>query len=105
MGKSDILIDEGNLEYWWNSEDHSPPHLHIGKTDGEWEIRVFFSKCTPDKLEYEFKFPSTRTKRISAADEKEILDKMKNENGSLMKRQLFNEWSEKVVTKDKHTKK
>jgi hypothetical protein len=105
MGKSDILTDEGSLEYWWNSEDHTPPHFHVSKVDGEWEIRVFFPKCEPDKLEYEFKFPSSRIKRISSEHEQEILKKMSNTKGSIMKRQLFNEWKEKVVKKDNHTKK
>jgi hypothetical protein len=105
MGKSDILLDEGELEFWWNSEDHLPVHFHVSKSDGEWEIRVFFLKCTPDKLVYDFKFPSSRVKSISAKHEQEILRKMMNENGSLMKRQLLNEWKTKVVAKDNHTKK
>ncbi len=99
MAKSDILTDGGDLVFWWNSEDHIPPHFHVSKVDGEWEIRVFFALCQTNKLVYEFKFPSQRTKRILSKHEQEILTKMSNENGSIMKRQLFNEWREKVISK------
>ena len=104
MGKSEILVDGDGLEFWWNSEDHRPPHFHVSSSDGVWEIRVRFWECEADKLEYEFKFPSTRKNPIPKADEKKILDKMKGPKGLIMKRQLFKEWLDKVVTKDNHIK-
>lgn len=101
MGKSKILIDEGELEFWWNSEDHKPPHFHVSISSGVWEIRVRFCTSEPDKLDYDFKFPSSRKKPIPSTYEKQILNKMKNKSGSLMKRQLFNEWLAKVTQEDK----
>ena len=40
------------LRLWFNSSDHLPPHLHVGRR-GQWELRVFFLECTTAGLAFE----------------------------------------------------
>lgn len=90
MAKIDCIKNTGELEFFWNTSDHIPPHFHVKHKGGEWEIRVYFLE-SGSKLEYDFKFPSKRTQRIKASIEKEILGKIKNKDATLLK-----EWEKKV---------
>lgn len=49
------------LDLRFFSLDHGPPHFHAIKT-GEWDIRVFFTTCTTDHLDYNMKWPKTSAK-------------------------------------------
>ncbi len=96
MGKSDIVRDIGKLEVWWNSEDHRPPHFHVKHKEEKWQIRVYFTKCTPNHLEYEFKIPKSRKDPIAKKDRDAILGQMKTKNQGMKSRQLWKEWDTKV---------
>jgi Domain of unknown function (DUF4160) len=51
LGKVDCIAIEG-LRFWFNSNDHLPPHFHVTKT-GEWEIRVYFLRCVDSHLDFD----------------------------------------------------
>ena len=38
MGQVDAFEIQG-LKLWFNSSDHTPPHLHVSRR-GKWEVRV-----------------------------------------------------------------
>lgn len=108
VAKSTIVKDVGQLEVWWNTRDHFPPHFHVKHKQEGWQIRVYFDRCTRDDFIYDFKIPPNRdpkSKPISSSDRSAIFDQMKNSNsGALMKQQLFEEWNEKVKIKDVFSK-
>jgi Domain of unknown function (DUF4160) len=56
------------IELWFNTHDHLPPHFHAEKTR-EWQVRVFFMRDTEEMFDVVY---STRTRRPSRADLKEI---------------------------------
>jgi hypothetical protein len=38
-------------ELWFNSDDHLPPHFHVEKAGGDWEIKVNFMRHPHDMCE------------------------------------------------------
>ena len=64
MGKVGCIQVEG-LSLWFNSNDHLPPHFHVNRT-GEWEIRIYFLRCSESLLDFDIKWgdgPSGRVQR------------------------------------------
>ena len=78
--------------FYFYSNDHEPPHVHVKRAGGEWEIRVYFLLCTKDELKYDVKKPF-KLKRIMSRDEKEILELICKK-----REQLYNEWCNVVKT-------
>lgn len=77
------------LEVRFYSSDHLPPHIHVIDV-GEWEIRVYFLRCTNDQLDYDIKWPKgfdgpQRNVR------KQILQQVLKHRGD-----LFDEWERTV---------
>jgi hypothetical protein len=90
---SKIFIGElPGLDCFFHSGDHRPEHFHV-KKKGCWEIRVYFSSCTEEKLDYSFKFPKRpgKNKRPTGKEEKTILKLVIEHRERLLK-----EWEEKV---------
>ncbi len=54
MGRVDAFSLEG-LDLWFNSSDHLPAHIHVGRRSA-WEIRVYFLLCTEEGLEFDLKW-------------------------------------------------
>jgi len=54
VGKVGCITLAG-LSLWFNSNDHLPPHFHVNKT-GEWEIRIYFLRCSDGHLEFDTKW-------------------------------------------------
>jgi hypothetical protein len=54
VGKVEVVLLEG-LDFWFNSSDHLPPHLHARRR-GEWEVRIYFLLCTDDELVFDCKW-------------------------------------------------
>jgi hypothetical protein len=87
VGKVACIQVEG-LTLWFNSNDHLPPHFHVNKT-GEWEIRIYFLRCSEDLLDYDIKWgdgPSGRLKKDL------LMMVLRNRTA------LFAEWEQKVCT-------
>lgn len=91
MAKVKCIPIGGELEYFWNTNDHLPPHFHVKQKGGDWEIRVYLNEYREKKLGYDFKFPSTRAKNIPGKYEAQILKEMKNKM-----KELFIEWETTV---------
>ncbi len=58
MGKVDSF-SVPEVELWFNSSDHLPPHFHASRR-GEWEVRVFFLLCTEERIEWSLKWKDQR---------------------------------------------
>jgi Domain of unknown function (DUF4160) len=54
VGQVDVVEIQG-LKLWFNSSDHTPPHLHVSRR-GKWEIRVMILECTEGTLVYDLKW-------------------------------------------------
>ena len=54
VGRVEAISLDG-LELWFNSSDHLPEHIDVGRR-GAWEIRVCFLLCTEQKLEFDRKW-------------------------------------------------
>ncbi len=98
MPKIDSMPDGDQLEFFFNSSDHAPPHFHVKHSGGEWEIRVFIltSATTATGLDYEFKFPSSRSAEADQLPKKFrkiIAEKMAGKIEEILK-----EWESKVLT-------
>lgn len=69
MGKV-AAFQLAGMQLWFNSSDHAPPHIHVGRR-GQWEIRVYFLECTPTALACSVKWgvgpPPADRKAILAA--------------------------------------
>lgn len=64
MGRVTCIRIEG-LSLWFNSNDHLPPHVHVNRS-GEWEIRIYFLRCTERRLDFDIKWgpgPSAKLQR------------------------------------------
>lgn len=85
MGKVDCIQIEG-LILWFNSNDHLPPHFHVSRT-GEWEIRIYFLRCSDRRLDFDIKWGDGPSRRL----QRELLS-MVLENRTA----LFVEWEQKV---------
>ena len=86
MPKVESIAVNG-LELWFNSADHSPPHLHAEKA-GEWAVRVMFLRVPENMFEVIF---SSKRGRPSKSDLREL--------GKLAESQrpnLLQEWQDKV---------
>ena len=53
MGKVEAFTLAG-LDVWFNSSDHLPEHVHIGRRSA-WEIRVYFLLCSDVNLVFDCK--------------------------------------------------
>jgi len=62
LGRVDCIAVEG-LRLWFNSNDHLPPHFHVTKS-GEWEIRVYFLRCTRQSLSFDQKWGKQPSRRL-----------------------------------------
>lgn len=85
MGKVDAFVVAG-LQLWFNSEDHGPPHFHVGRP-GEWEIRVFFLTSVAGHLEYELKWGTVPLRGFLRDLEQGVLQH---------RHTLLEEWNRKV---------
>lgn len=86
-------IHNSRYRYFFYSNDHEPPHVHV-RRDGEWEIRVKFLSCTENFLDYNFKTPSKRktsTHPLKRSEQDEILADI-----LASKDKLYEEWCRKV---------
>jgi hypothetical protein len=54
MGKVDCFQVPGLMLYF-RSKDHLPEHFHAYRL-GEWEIRVYFLRCTSKHIDYDTKW-------------------------------------------------
>jgi uncharacterized protein DUF4160 len=54
-------FERAGFEMWFNSGDHLPPHFHVEKARGDWEIRVHFMRH-PDEM-FEIVRPKSPKKR------------------------------------------
>lgn len=90
MGK----VDSFSLTWgycYFNSSDHKPPHLHVECCSEDWEIRVMIETTTMDFLDYNFKYPKSRSQAISSKYEKDLKTLVHEHRIKLMK-----EWEIKV---------
>jgi hypothetical protein len=65
LGKVECIGVQG-LRFWFNSNDHLPPHFHVTKS-GEWEIRVYFLRCARENLSFDQKWGERPSRRVLAA--------------------------------------
>lgn len=96
MPKIDCLPNEGELIFKFNSEDHLERHFHVKHKGGDWEIRVYFESFDGNDFDYDFKFPSSHTKKnnpIAKKYKKTIVSKL---NGKGMIKKLTEEFDKKV---------
>lgn len=77
------------LEVRLYSSDHLPPHIHV-RNVGEWEIRVYFLRCTRKHLDYDVKWPPSFGGPRSKT-RKRILEKVLANKAALLE-----EWEAKV---------
>ena len=54
MGRVDCFR-LGDLDLWFNSHDHLPPHFHARRR-GEFDVRVYFLLCAEGNLVYDVKW-------------------------------------------------
>jgi hypothetical protein len=88
LGKVDCF-EIPNLESFFYSSDHPPPHFHVVKPDA-WEIRVRFLECTAKYLAYEVKWPRGG-KGPNALEARIILGRVLAHRA-----ELLSEWDRKV---------
>ena len=88
MGKVDAFSVAG-VDLWFNSSDHLPPHFHARRA-GEWELRVFFLRCTDTHLEASVKW-ADRKRGIGRKD----LEALKT-GAFQFREELLKEWEAKV---------
>lgn len=92
MGRVDVISVKG-LDLWFNSSDHLPPHVHVGKA-GQWEVRVYILETTRRRLAYDAKWPPGAT--VPAKMAKALREKVAENRVALLA-----EWEAKVlVTED-----
>lgn len=99
MPKLETFTVEG-LILKFNSLDHRPPHLHVLKPGGQWELRVYFMSCTEEFLHFEYKKPPNPPANfdgISKSERKELLAKICQNRA-----ELLGEWERKVEMRDSH---
>ena len=89
MGKLECF-QLADLELWFNSSDHEPPHFHARKPD-KWEIRVFFGACKRRDLVFNVKFPPARS-GPSSKERRELLRLVLQHRDA-----LYAEWETKVI--------
>jgi hypothetical protein len=77
----------GNIELWFFSNDHLPPHSHA-KRKGQWEVRVYFLESTTSEM---FKVVWLRGKEVPRADTK-LLEEMVFTH----RVEILEEWEAKV---------
>ena len=87
MGKVDCIAIEG-LRVWFNSNDHLPPHFHVTKT-GDWEIRIYFLRCTQGHLDFDIKWGKGASRKLLEQLLALVLEK---------RAALLGEWELKVCT-------
>jgi hypothetical protein len=81
------------LDLFFNSNDHLPQHFHVRKP-GQWEIRVFFRRCSQQKgLDFVIKWSANSG---PSSKEKHKILKLVLENRSA----LLMEWQKKVCVKE-----
>jgi hypothetical protein len=86
VGKVDAVALEG-LDFWFNSSDHLPPHLHARRR-GAWEIRVHFFLCTDDELVFDCKWvKKAPSAKVLARIRKAVVEQ---------RVELLKEWEQKV---------
>jgi hypothetical protein len=90
LGKVDCISQKGGIEFYFNTEDHYPVHVHVRDKGGKWEIRVYFLECTKSHLEFDFKFPPCQ-KKLLGKYKKMILKQISNKKDLLLR-----EWEDKV---------
>lgn len=90
LGRVSCIPSNGEIEYFFNSEDHSPPHFHAKHKGGDWEIRVYFLECIEGNLAFDFKFPPNQ-KSLSSRFRQQILQHTLKNKAALCK-----EWEQKV---------
>jgi hypothetical protein len=88
LGEVDAFSIPG-LKCYFGSNDHYPQHFEVLRR-GKWLIRVFFLRCTKEKLAFDYK-KSWGGAKVSAAEKQVILDMVRAN-----RRRLLREWSEKV---------
>jgi hypothetical protein len=87
LGKVGCIEIDG-LSLWFNSNDHLPPHFHANKP-GEWEIRIYFLRCSEGGLDFDVKWGDGPTGRL----QRELLTMVLANRTA-----LFAEWEQKVCT-------
>jgi hypothetical protein len=56
-------IEVAGLNLWFNSNDHLPPHFHASKL-GEWEIRIYFLRCSEGRFDFDLKWGKGPTGKL-----------------------------------------
>lgn len=87
MGKLGC-IEIAGLSLWFNSSDHLPPHFHANKP-GEWEIRIYFLRCSEAGLDFDVKWGNGPIGR----HQRELLRMVLANRTTLLE-----EWEQKVCT-------
>jgi uncharacterized protein DUF4160 len=85
VGKVECIAVE-NLDLWFNSHDHLPPHFHVRRR-GEYELRVYFLLCTKETLFYDVKWGEAPSAKVLS----ELRDLAVANRVALLK-----EWEQKV---------
>lgn len=76
------------LDLWFISGDHLPPHFHVEKAGGEWEVKVSFLLDDSEMFEVVWtKRPGRPSKRDLRALKAAVV---------ACRAQLLEEWHEKV---------
>lgn len=82
-------------DLWFNSDDHLPPHFHVEKKGGAWEIKVHFLR-EPDEM-CEVVWPKTPKKKGQKPQKSEV--RVIAEAAEAHRAELLEEWEAAVKVK------
>jgi hypothetical protein len=83
-------------EAWFNSGDHLPPHFHLEKAGGAWEIKVNFMRHPDEMCEIvRPKFPKKKGDRPRKSELREIAKAAEEHRAELLE-----QYEQDVVVND-----